>query len=121
MRRLVFVIILLSIRNIASAQTWEAGGFLGGTAYMGDINPVKPYKVTDPAFGIQIKRNFDGYWSAKLNYIYGKVRASDASSSNVYQLERNLDFHSPVSELSMQIEFNLLHAVINASWFEPQT
>jgi hypothetical protein len=92
MRRLVLVIILLSAKYIASAQTWEVGGFLGGAGYMGDINPVKAYKLTDPAFGVQIKRNFDGYWSAKLNYMYGKVRASDAASSNSYQIERNLDF-----------------------------
>jgi|JI6StandDraft_1071083.scaffolds.fasta_scaffold15380_2 opacity protein-like surface antigen len=116
MRRLVLVIILLSAKYIASAQTWEVGGFLGGAGYMGDINPVKAYKLTDPAFGVQIKRNFDGYWSAKLNYMYGKVRGSDASSSNAYQIERNLDFHSPVSELSMQIEFNLFRYMAGADF-----
>ena len=36
----------LIIFNV-SAQTWEVGGFLGGSGYMGDINPVRPYKVTD--------------------------------------------------------------------------
>ncbi|HQS53141.1 MAG: hypothetical protein B7X86_08310 [Sphingobacteriales bacterium 17-39-43] len=116
MRRLVLLIIFLSGSFISSAQTWEFGGFLGGAGYMGDINPVKAYKLTDPAFGAQIKRNFDGYWSAKLNYMYGKVRASDAASSNTYQIERNLDFHSPVSELSMQIEFNLFRYMAGADF-----
>ncbi|MDP3470208.1 MAG: DUF6089 family protein [Daejeonella sp.] len=116
MRRLVLVIVFFSGSFLASAQTWELGGSLGAMGYMGDINPVKAYKLTDPAFGVQIKRNFDGYWSAKLNYMYGKVRASDAASSNTYQVERNLDFHSPVSEFSMQVEFNLFRYMAGADY-----
>ena len=116
MRRLLLVIIFLSTYLTASAQTWEFGGFLGGAGYMGDINPVKAYKLTDPAFGVQIKRNFDGYFSAKLNFMQAKVRGSDAASANPYQIERNLDFHSPVSELSMQIEFNLFRYMAGADF-----
>lgn len=116
MRRLLVIIILLLNNNFGSAQTWEFGGFLGGAGYMGDINPVKAYKLTDPAFGVQVKRNFDGYWSAKLNFMQGNVRASDAGSSNSFQVERNLDFNSPISELSMQIEFNLFRYMPGADF-----
>jgi opacity protein-like surface antigen len=114
MRRLSVIIILLLNNSFSSAQTWEFGGFLGGAGYMGDINPVKPYKLTDPAFGVQIKRNFDEYWSAKLNFMQGNVQGSDARSSNAFQLARNLDFNSPVSELSMQIEMNLFKYMAGA-------
>jgi len=116
MRRLILVIFLLSSNYFSSAQTWEFGGFLGGAGYMGDINPVKAYKLTDPAFGVQIKRNFDNYWSAKLNFMQGNVRASDAESSNSFKIERNLDFYSPISELSMQIEFNLFRYMAGADF-----
>ena len=114
MRILSVIIILLLNNSFSSAQTWEFGGFLGGAGYMGDINPVKPYKLTDPAFGVQIKRNFDEYWSAKLNFMQGNVRGSDARSSNAFQVARNLDFNSPVSELSMQIEMNLFKYMAGA-------
>lgn len=107
MPRLILLIILCSFKSNLVAQTWEAGGYLGAAGYMGDMNPVKAYKLTDPAFGIQIKRNFDAYWAAKLNFMYGKVRGSDANSANAYQIERNLDFYSPITEYSVQIEFNL--------------
>lgn len=116
MLRLLLVIILLSSNYFSSAQTWELGGFLGGAGYMGDINPVKAYELTDPAVGVQVKRNFDGYWSAKLNFMLGNVRASDAESSNSFQIERNLDFYSPISELSMQIEFNLFRYMVGANF-----
>jgi opacity protein-like surface antigen len=116
MRSLSVIIILLLNNSFSSAQTWEFGGFLGGAGYMGDINPVKVHKLTGPAAGVQIKRNFDGYWSAKLNFMQGNVRASDAESSNSFQIARNLDFNSPISELSMQIEFNLFSYMAGADY-----
>lgn len=99
----------IALHCSASAQTWEIGGFVGGSGYLGDINPVRPYKLTDLAFGGQIKRNFNGYWSAKGNAMYGNIRANDARSVNEYQQVRNINFSSPVLELTLQVEFNLFN------------
>lgn len=107
MRKTLLIIVLFIGTKVVSAQTWEAGAFLGSSGYMGDINPVRPDRFTDPAFGAQIKRNFNAYWSAKLNFMQGKVRGDDAKSGNSYQIDRNLNFYSSVSELSLQVEFNL--------------
>jgi hypothetical protein len=107
MRRLILIALFSLSFTFASAQTWEAGGFLGSSGYMGDINPVKPFKFTDFAFGAQLKRNFDGYWSAKLAFMQGKLQGNDANTSNLNQRQRNLNFYSPISELSLQVEFNL--------------
>jgi len=106
MPRLIFIVFFFLISTSASAQTWEIGGFLGSSGYMGDINPIRPQKFTDFAHGAQFKRNFDGYWSAKLAYMSGKIQGDDAKSTNPYQRDRNLNFYSKVSELSMQVEFN---------------
>lgn len=114
MRRLILIALFSLGFTIASAQTWEAGGFLGSSGYMGDINPVKPLKYTDLAFGAQIKRNFDGYWSAKLAFMQGKLQGNDAKSSNFYQTQRNLSFYSPISEFSLQVEFNLFKYLAGA-------
>lgn len=109
MRILVLVAFFFSIILDVSAQTWEVGGFVGGSGYMGDINPVKPYKVSDLAFGGQVKRNLDGYWALKLNVMHGKIAADDAKSSNEYQRDRNINFFSPVTEISFQTEFNFFN------------
>lgn len=109
MRRSLLIAFLFFLISPASAQTWEIGGFAGGSGYMGDINPVKPYKVTDLAFGGQIKRNLDGYWALKLNVMHGKIAANDANSSNEYQIERNINFFSPITEVSFQTEFNFFN------------
>ncbi|HEY1025942.1 MAG TPA: DUF6089 family protein [Sphingobacteriaceae bacterium] len=106
MRRVLLSFFLVCSSMIAPAQTWEVGGFAGSSGYMGDINPEKPYLFTDIAFGGQIKRNFDGYWSLRFNAVHGKIQASDAASSNEWQQQRNLDFYSPLTEVSLLTEFN---------------
>ncbi|HEY0897443.1 MAG TPA: DUF6089 family protein [Sphingobacteriaceae bacterium] len=89
-----------------SAQSWEVGGFLGSSGYMGDINPTRPYKFTDLAAGAQVKRNFDGYWSLRLNAVHGKMQGADRDSPDPAQRDRNLDFYSPLTEVSILTEFN---------------
>lgn len=78
---------------------------------MGDMNPVKPYKFTNPAFGGQIKRNLDGYWALKLSLLQGKIGANDAKSDNLQLRDRNLSFFSPLTEVSAQVEFNFFRYV----------
>lgn len=102
---ILFVLFFITNQSI-KAQTWEVGTFFGSSGYMGDINPIKPQKFTNFAFGGQLKRNFDGYWSVKLAYMNGKIQGDDAKSSNPQQIDRNLNFYSSISELSLQVEFN---------------
>lgn len=109
MRIILLIVSLFSQIFIASAQTWEIGVSAGASGYMGDINPLKPQKFTDPAFGGQVKRNFNGYWSAKLNFLRGKIQGDDSKSSNAYQNDRNLNFRSDLNELSLQVELNFFN------------
>ncbi len=109
MRRLILIICLFLPAFFAQSQTWEVGVSAGASGYMGDINPVKPYKYTDPVFGGQVKRNFNGHWSGKVSFMQGKIQGDDAKSSNAYQVDRNLHFRSSISELSLQVEFNLFN------------
>jgi hypothetical protein len=108
MQRLLlsFFLFICSLPEV-SAQSWEVGGFIGSSGYMGDINPTRPYQFTDMAFGGQVKRNFDGYWSLRLNAVQGKVRGSDTDSPDPAAQFRNLDFYSPLTEVSLLAEFNL--------------
>lgn len=105
---LTLFVIILSVISCA-AQTWEAEVFGGAAGYVGDINPVRVYKVTDPAYGVAFKRNFDGFWSASLNIIHGKIQGSDANSTSAYQRARNLSFFSPITEISTMAEFNFFN------------
>ena len=81
------------------AQTWEVGGFVGASSgYMNNKILTNITQFNDLAIGAQIKRNFDPYWSAKLNYL---------------QTQKRIPRH--VSELSLQVEFNFLHYLAGSS------
>jgi hypothetical protein len=109
MHRIFFILGFYLLPFTALAQTWEAGISIGTSGYMGDINPVKPYNFTDRAIGGLIKHNFNGYWSAKAGFVQAMIRAHDANSNNPQQRDRNLHFRSNLSELSLQVEFNLFN------------
>lgn len=76
---------------------------------MGDLNPLRFYDFTDPAFGVFVKRNIDGYWSLKFEVLHGKVQADDSDSDNAQFRYRNLNFYSPVTELGFQVQFNFFN------------
>lgn len=107
----ILLVLILFVSGNSYAQSWELGGFVGTAGYMGDLNPIDPLKVSNLAFGGQIKRNFDGYWSLKLNVAHGTIEASDAESNNAQFRERNLSFYSPVTEVSIQTEFNFFNYI----------
>ncbi len=67
------------------AQTWELGGGAGAAGYMGDLNPNNPVKVSGYSISGFAKRNFDGYWSLKINYTYGTIAGREAYPSGFPQ------------------------------------
>lgn len=102
------ILFLFSFTPVFS-QTWEIGVTGGGLGYMGDLNQNDLTKINHPAFGGMVKRNFDGYWSLKLAFLSGKISADESKSPFEYERNRNLSFFSPLSEGSLQVEFNFFN------------
>ena len=113
-KSLLFIVLLFTSFNLR-AQTWELGGFVGGAGYMGDLNQNNPLKVSGFAGGAFVKRNFDGYFSAKLGYTYGVISGADSTSKSQQARNRNLSFTTPLSELSLTGEFNFMEYVPSVS------
>ncbi|WP_183566267.1 DUF6089 family protein [Mucilaginibacter sp. SP1R1] len=114
MPKFAIVILLLFISVDLQAQTWEVGGAIGGAGYIGDLNPNNPVKVSGLSGGLFVKRNFDGYLSAKLNFTMGKIAADDSKSSSQQFRDRNLSFNTPLKELSLIGEFNFMNYIPDA-------
>lgn len=103
-----FLLLLFASFSLHAQQTWEVGVFGGGAAYMGDLNPNNPVKVSGASLGAFVQRNFDGYLSAKLNYTFGQISGADSQSPNAQQRLRNLSFTTQLSEFSLIGEFNFM-------------
>jgi hypothetical protein len=114
MPKFVLFIILVFISFNLKAQTWEFGASAGGAGYMGDLNPNNPVKISGYAIGGFVKRNFNGYLSARLNGVISQVSAADSNSGNQQFRNRNLSFTTPIREASIIGEFNFMNYIPDA-------
>jgi opacity protein-like surface antigen len=108
------VILFLFVSLNLQAQTWEIGGAAIGAGYIGDLNP-SPFKLSGLGGGLFIKRNFNGYLSAKLNYSFAEIRGADSTSNSQQLRDRNLSFTDPLQELSLLAEFNFMKFIPDVS------
>lgn len=115
MKRLSIIIGVFLFCSQAKAQSWEIGAFGGGIGYLGDLNPKNLVKVSNPAFGVLVKRNLDPFWSIKLSVMHGEMEADDKKSDNLQHRERNLSFFTPLTEIGLQGEFNFFNYVSGLS------
>lgn len=114
MLKLYAALFLLVLTQTVHAQaTWEIGGTVGGAGYIGDLN-ASPFKPSGGSGGIFIKRNFNGYLSARLNYQAGKIAGADSTSGSQQLRDRNLSFTDKLSELSLMAEFNFMKYIPDA-------
>jgi len=92
-----------------SQRSIELGGFLGCSFYLGELNPSGFFnQFTRVAGGLAVRYNINNRLSVRGNLFFGTVTADDSQSPSASQRERNLDFKSPIDELSAQAEFNFL-------------
>lgn len=106
MVRISITFFVLLVCTQVRAQSWEVGAFGGGIGYMGDINPEKVFKLSNPAYGLLVKRNINPTWAIKLSVLHGRIKGADSLSSNPHQQQRKLSFITPLTEIGMQGEFN---------------
>lgn len=114
MPKAILFIVFLFFSYQLQAQTWEIGGSVGAAGYIGDLNPTNPIKPSGISAGIFVKRNFDGYFSARLTYSYGRIAAADSTANNQQQRDRNLSFTDGIKELSLIGEFNFMNYIPDA-------
>ncbi len=95
--------------NAKGKNSAELGVFLGGSYYIGDLNQTKQFLFTKPAGGIIFRYNINHRFAARANILIGTIEGHDSYSSSASQKQRNLNFKSPIDEVSAQIEFNFLN------------
>ncbi len=100
---LILALVYLISKPIFS-QKWEVGGFLGGTNYSGDISRHPNIDHTHISYGVLGRFNFNPVHALRASIYHGNISATDKNNS-VYK-NRNLSFHSPVTEFSLVYEFN---------------
>src|SRR6186997_1663103 len=95
------------IRLLATCQSnfskFELGVNAGVFVYQGDLTPSKlgSYKTLKPELSFFVNRKLNAVFSLRTNLAFGGLKGDDASySSPEYRQQRNLNFKSPLFEIS---------------------
>jgi hypothetical protein len=83
----------------------DVGILLGASYYIGDLNQ-KHFYMSQPAFGVFYRFNYNYRVAFKGGFNYGNIQGSDAQSNDPYQIERNLNFKTKIMEFYVRAEFN---------------
>ena len=90
-------------------QTNEVGLFLGRSLFMGDVGAHSNEYIilnSKPTFGLQFKRNLNYHFGLGISVNRGELYANDTHSSDMFELKRNLNFKSKITEFGLILEFN---------------
>jgi hypothetical protein len=96
----------------------EAGFLLGGSYYIGDLNPRKQFNFTQPAAGVFYRFTPNYRYAFRMGVNFGNIMGDDSQSDDADQLQRNLNFKSRIIEFNVLGEFNFLEYRISNDKFK---
>lgn len=105
MRKLVILFVFVLVVLSGKAQL-EIGGFIGGSYYIGDINPAVPFRQTGLGYGVLFRYALNARWAVRLNVYEGNLTGDDNVSKFIE--DRDLKFNSDITEIAGVGEFNFL-------------
>jgi hypothetical protein len=106
MRKKIYLIALASFITASVSAQFDMGGFAGTCLYEGDItnNFIGRANV---AIGATLRYNVTPYIAVRAGLTYGRIGGDDKQAKNVDRKMRNLNFKSPIVELSLIGEYNI--------------
>ena len=106
---LVCFMLVFSI-NRSDAQHFDFGYEYGFSSYFGDLSSFSDFPRTNKTS--VSKGYYLGYGNRLgtiyLNYTVAEIHAADSNSLNQDVIDRNLSFRSPIMELGLTAEFNIM-------------
>lgn len=118
MNRYFIILFLFFGFTSLNAQIYEAGIFLGGANYIGDIGPTTYVAPNEFAYGVLFKWNRTPRHSWRISYTQSKITADDSDSDMNSRVQRNYDFENNLKVISAGLEFNFF--VFNLHETTPQ-
>ena len=108
MRHLILLTISILSISLSHSQTFEIGGFAGGSNLIGDVGATNYIKPNAPALGLMFRWNRSKRHSWRATLIYSDLKAYDSKSDDPRRIERDYDFDSNLLELSAGMELTFI-------------
>jgi hypothetical protein len=100
----VIVLIVISAFSVHS-QTYEVGGFIGGSNYIGDVGRTNYISPNSLAFGGIFKWNRSARHAFRASVMVANIKGDDADSGESRRSERGYSFTNTITELSIGLEY----------------
>ncbi|NNF35471.1 MAG: hypothetical protein HKN68_15280 [Saprospiraceae bacterium] len=107
---MMLMLLIASVDNLQGQQV-EGGAGLGILLYWGDLTPKDPVEGLSNARGggqFFLRSEISSKVDIRFNLMIGKLNGDDRKSSNPSMMQRNLRFHSWITELSILGEYTFL-------------
>lgn len=106
MKKLVLLVVFITLTTTSNAQENEIGFFIGGSNYVGDIG--KEYYIfpNEIMGGVLFKKNVNPRFALRASFTYASIKADDADASNTGRNLRGVNFSNSIKEIAVGIEFN---------------
>lgn len=105
--------------QFTQAQTFEIGGLLGGTNYIGDIGPTTYINPNEPAFGMLLRWNRSERHSFRFTAMYASIKSNDNDSKETRRQQRGYSFKNNIKELGIGMEYTFWE--FNTHLTQPQS
>ena len=92
-------------------RPYEFGFAAGISVYQGDLtpNPLGSFETMQFAINLHAGKVLNRFFIVRANFIYSRLRGDDKIYDHPeYRQQRNFNFHSPLSELSVLLLYNPL-------------
>ncbi len=119
MRHFAVAILLITCSFLGHSQTYEIGGFLGGSNFIGDVGKTTYIAPNRVAFGGIFKWNRSARHSFRGSIMITELHGDDAESPEERRKQRDYSFNSSILELSAGIEFTFWEFNLHSGY--PQT
>lgn len=106
MRYLITLFIVLASATFAHSQTYEVGGIIGGSNFIGDVGRTAFIYPNKLMFGGIAKWNRSQRHSFRLTVITSQLSGNDLDSPESRRQQRGYSFENRITEASLGIEFN---------------
>lgn len=105
MKYFATVFLICSTVFLSHSQTYEIGGMIGGTNYIGDVGRTNYINPNSFAVGGIFKWNRSERHAFRGSVLIAKIKGDDAKSSNSRRKQRGYSFENTIKEISIGIEY----------------
>lgn len=109
MKKLLLLILFISAFQFVRSQgKTEIGVQIGAAYYQGDINKSQIFYSPSMSYGVMVKYNLSKHFAARVEGVYGTLKASDSDFSNPENDLRGTSFTANLIDLAFLVEFNFM-------------